>query len=366
MKAITVTAPSGILSNAILHIVQGLEQLGIDVFTDIDFHPGRQDGANNPGGLNIFPPYSVIQPTRFRKGVDLSHGPLFVDLTFGNPKDWGLLIAELAVRPVIFFNMNDNCTLMDYPQKWIVFSANHSKHAYKQGRQFPFSLGVSADLLSVIEKQSLLTRPRNGKILRNFRPSGNQNVRDVLDLALVPKLSKFFTVDSTFGSGLESYLDSMSSSSAILAYGGQLVFDYFETSPDTRSDQTEPQTPKETKHCRFQHFRGPVEILRWDGWRFYEACALGCCPFQLDFEKYGFSLPKPPIPWKEYIPIDLEEVSFLPLKLANEIGNNPDLLATIGSGAQQWLLDNASPVSLARFVLDTLVEVANSTLKDQT
>ncbi|MCK9387806.1 MAG: hypothetical protein M0Q22_05350 [Sulfuritalea sp.] len=365
MKAITVTAPSGILSNALLHIVQGLEQLGIDVLTDIDFRPGRPDGSDNEGGLNIFPPYSVLKPTRFRKGEDLSHGPLFIDLTFGNPSDWGALTAELAVRPVIFFNMNDNCTLMDYPPQWIVFSANHSKHAHKGGRLFPFSLGISADLLAVIEDRSLLTRPRNGKILRNFRPSGNQNVRDMLDLSLVPRLSKFFTVDRSFGSGLDGYLDSMSSSSAVLAYGGQLVFDYFDSDPDAGLEQATQQSPRETKHCRFQHFRGPVEILRWDGWRFYEACAFGCCPFQLDFEKYGFALPKPPVPWKEYIPIDLEDVSFLPLRLANEIGNRPDLFSTIGSAAQKWLIDNASPVSLARFVLDTIVDVANSTLADQ-
>jgi hypothetical protein len=363
MKAITVTAPSGILSNALLHIVQGLEQLGVDVYTDIDFRPGRRDGSGNEGGLNIFPPYSVIKPTRFRTSKDLSHGFLFIDLTFGNPSDWGALMEELAVRPVIFFNMNDNCTLMDYPPQWIVFSANHSKHAQKAGRQFPFSLGVSADLLAVIEERSLLTRPRNGKILRNFRPSGNQNVRDVLDLALVPRLSKFFTVDRSFGSGLESYLDSISSSSAILAYGGQLVFDYFESDADTVAEKGAQPSPRETKHCSFQHFRGPVEILRWDGWRFYEACAFGCCPLQLDFEKYGFSLPKPPIPWKEYIPIDLEEVSFLPLRLANEISNRPDLFSSIGSAAQQWLLENASPVSLARFVLETIVEEANSRLQ---
>jgi hypothetical protein len=158
----------------------------------------------------------------------------------------------------------------------------------------------------------------------------------------------------------------MSSSSAILAYGGQLVFDYFEPDHEGLQQQATGPSPRETKHCRFHHFRGPVEILRWDGWRFYEACAFGCCPFQLDFEKYGFSLPKPPIPWKEYIPIDLEEVSFLPARLANEIENRPDLFSSIGSAAHRWLIDNASPVSLARVVLETIIDVANSSLKNQT
>lgn len=365
MKAITVTAPSGVLSNALLHVVQGLEQMGIDVLTDVDFRPGRPDGSNNEGGFNIYPPYSVLKPTRFRNGKDLSHGPLFVDLTFGNPADWGPIIDALSVRPTIFFNMNDNCSLMDYPPQWIVFSANHSTHAHKRGKQFPFSLGVSADLLAIIEERSLLGRQRNGSIIRSFRPSGNQNVRDALDLTLVSRLSRFFAVDRSFGSGLDSYLDRMSSASAVLAYGGQFVYDYFDSNGEEGLEPTIEISPRETKQFRFHHFRGPVEILRWDGWRYYEACAFGCCPLQLDFDKYGFALPKPPIPWREYIPIDLEEVSFLPLRLANEIGNNPDLFASIGSAARQWLLDNASPVSLARFTLDTIVEVANSTLRGQ-
>ena len=363
MKAITVTAPSGILSNAILHVVQGLEQLGIDVLTDIDFRPGRPDGTNNDGGFNIFPPYSKVKPTRFRKGNDLSQGPLFVDLTFGKPSNWGPLMEALSSRPVIFFNMNDNCTLMDYPPQWIVFSANHSQHAHKEGKQFPFSLGVSADFLAAIEERAAHQMQRSRTIIRNFRPSGNQNVRDVLDLALLPGLSRFFPVDRSFGTGLDDYLARMSSAGAVLAYGGQFAFDYFESGADADRTRVKEPSPQETKFFRFHHFRGPVEVLRWDGWRFYEACALGCCPFQLDFDKYGFSLPKPPVAWKEYIPINLEEVNYLPLRLANEIANDPNYFSTIGAAARQWLLDHASPKPLAQFVLDTVVGVANSSLQ---
>jgi hypothetical protein len=366
MNTITVTAPSGILSNAILHVVQGLEQLGIDVLTDVDFRPGRTDGTQNDGGFNIFPPYSLVKPSRFRKDRDLSHGPLFVDLTFGNPSDWGALVDALSVRPVIFFNMNDNCTLMDYPPQWIVFSANHSRHAHKAGQQFPFSLGVSADLLAVIEERALFRKQRSRTIIRNFRPSGNQNVRDVLDLALLPGLSRFFDVDRSFGTGLEAYLDRMSTAGAVLAYGGQFVYDYFASSAGDDHGQTTKPSTAETKFFRFHHFRGPVEVLRWDGWRFYEACAFGCCPFQLDFDKYGFSLPRAPIAWKEYIPINLEEVNYLPHKLANEIANDPDYFSAIGSAARQWLLDHASPKPLAQFVLDTVVGIANSRLQELT
>jgi hypothetical protein len=277
---------------------------------------------------------------------------LFVDLTFGMPDNWGMITDALKIRPTIFFNMNDSCTLMDYPPQWIVFSANHSTHVQKGGRQFPFSLGVSADLLTLIEQQQLDQCPRNGKILRNFRPSFNQNVRDFLDLSLVPGLKRFFCVDHRFGTDMDTYLQNMSTASGVLAYGGQLVFDYFENTHPLAERQT-------SKQYGFDKFIGPVEVLRWDGWRFYEACAFGCAPFQLDFGKYGFSLPNPPEAWKEYIPIDLETVNLLPVTLTNRISAQPDLLQTIGSAARQWLLANASPRALAEFTLKTIIEIAD-------
>lgn len=365
MNIISITAPSGILCNAALHIIQGLEQLGIDVVTDTNVPLGGEDGRPETGGANIFSPYSVISPTRFRRSDDISQGPLFVDLTYGMPSDWGALVEAMSRRPVIFLNMNDNCTLMDYPQQWIVFSANHSKHAQKGGRQFPFPLGVSADLLTIIDQKRLLDRPRNGRIIRNFRPSANQNTRDTLDLALVPQLARFFHVDTSFGSDLDQYIHNMSSASAVLAYGGQFIFDYFEPSnmPDEHNAAT--ALASATKQYRFTHFRGPVEVLRWDGWRFYEACAFGCAPFQLNFEKYGFSLPRPPQAWQDYIPIDLEEVSFLPCKLLNELRSDPDYLANIGASARKWLDDNTSPIGLAKYVLETLGSVANAALQGQ-
>jgi hypothetical protein len=348
IPAITVTAPSGQLSNALLHIVQGLERLGVDVLTDLEFQPGRTDGVGNSGGFNIYPPYSLLTPTRFRKSSDLGHGPLFVDLTFGNPKDWGMVAAEMAKRPVILFNMNDNCTLASYPDTWIVFTANHSHHASMSGRHFPFQLGVSQDLLTLIEQQQLATRPRDGSVLRNFRPSWNQNVRDMLDLAMVPALTRHFHVRRSLGGSLEQYLDGMSAASAVLAYGGQLVFDYFKD-----------DAPAQSVHCKFPRFKGPVEVMRWDGWRFYEACAFGCAPLQLDFTKYGFSLPAPPKAWQEYIPVDLEEISFLPQKLALEVRADPQFFARIGAGARQWLLREAAPEATARHVLATLARVAD-------
>lgn len=358
MNVVTVTAPSKIISNALLHIVQGLEKLGVTILTDVPIPGGDLPGRPETGGANIFPPYSVLAPTRFQHSVDLSHGPLFIDLTYGYPADWGAIIEAMAKRPVLFFNMNDSCTLMDYPPQWVVFSANHSKFAQKGGRQFPFPLGVSGDLLAVIDQKNLLHRPRNGKIIRNFRPSANQNTRDALDLALVPALARLFHVDTSFGSDLERYLDKMSSASAVLAYGGQFVFDYFEAEVDENSQAR--KGARETKQYKFTQFRGPVEVLRWDGWRYYEACAFGCAPFQLNFEKYGFSLPKPPQAWRDYIPIDLEEVSFLPHKLLNEIRANPDYLATIGASARKWLDENTSPVALAKYVLDTLASLTNA------
>lgn len=365
MNAINVTAPSRLLSNALLHIVQGFEQLGIDVNTDLEIPDGDFSGRPETGGANIYPPYSVMAPTRFRKSNDLTQGALLVDLTYGLPADWGAYVATMGARPVIFFNMNDNCTLMDYPAPWIVFSANHSKHAQKGGRQFPFPLGVSADLLSVIDQKKLLERPRNGKIIRNFRPSGNQNTRDTLDLALVPQLARIFHVDTSFGTGLDQYLDNMSSASAVLAYGGQFIYDYFETTATPGENDASAPPQRSTKQYRFSHFRGPVEVLRWDGWRYYEACAFGCAPFQLDFEKYGFSLPTPPQAWRDYIPINLEEVSFLPYKLLNELRHEPDYLATIGRSARKWLEETSSPVMLAKYVLDTIGGLADTALQNQ-
>lgn len=348
IPAITVTAPSGQLSNALLHIVQGLEMLGIDVLTDLDFQPGRTDGVGNSGGFNIYPPYSLIAPTRFRKSADLGHGPMFVDLTFGNPKDWGVIAQEMSRRPVIIFNMNDNCTLANYPEHWIIFTANHSHHASMSGRHYPFQLGISRDLLALIEQQQLAQRPRDGSVLRNFRPSWNQNVRDVLDLAMVPALSRHFHVRRSLGGSLDGYLAGMSSASAVLAYGGQFIFDYFTD-----------ENPGQSVHCKFPQFIGPVEVMRWDGWRFYEACAFGCAPLQLDFAKYGFSLPVPPTPWQDYIPIDLETVSFLPQKLALEVRADPDFFTRIGAGARQWLLRHAAPEAAARYVLTTLGKIAD-------
>ncbi|MBN1406003.1 MAG: glycosyltransferase family 1 protein [Candidatus Omnitrophica bacterium] len=95
---------------------------------------------------------------------------------------------------------------------------------------------------------------------------------------------------------------------------------------------------------------GPMRILQWDSFRFWESLAAGCIAFHLDFEKYAFCMPVMPKNWKHYIGIDMEN----PQEAAERIADSFKDLERISTEGKAWALENYGPVPAALRLLNTI------------
>jgi hypothetical protein len=89
---------------------------------------------------------------------------------------------------------------------------------------------------------------------------------------------------------------------------------------------------------------------QWDGWRFWESLAAGCAGLMLDFDKYGVQLPVQPENWKHYVGLDLDH---LPRDL-ERLTADPSTLATIGAAGRSWVLQNYTPIPMAKLFLKVI------------
>ncbi len=223
--------------------------------------------------------------------------------------------------------------------------AAHENRLWKpQGVRIPIGFGLSS---AMIRKNSALsaTQPRVERILYNFRPSLNQHLRAALDLTLLPRLERQFTVhrDQTNpGRWNDEYYNLLGSSLGCLAYGGTF-------------GQNLSSNAYLMKNERFRTFMGCIDIqrdpvvLRWDSWRFWESLVCGCLTIHLDFEQYGFELPVMPINWQHYVGLDLASLEQDLERMMDERIR----LQEIGWNGRQWVIENYSPQAVAKRFVET-------------
>ena len=316
-------------------LMQGLVQLGHKVFSNIPVSMIRSTGIGRP--------FSEFHSEDIEITSDLSKGHLIVD-AFDGLGPFTKTLTESAKRnKIVLINMNDAVGWVDYDDNFLVFAGHFNRFAQRHGRIFPIGFGVSQEAIELSNQYEFVERADG--ILRNFRPSYGQSVRNSLDLSLIPKLAKYFSITDKI-SLPEQYIQNLKTHKACLSYCG----DFYR---DLRLNPWFLEHAKDNS-LSFKKLANEPVILRFDSWRYYEAALFGTCPITLDFEKYGLDTSSNPTAWKEYIPIDLSELDANVLKMVSSINDDPMYFERIGSNARDWVMQNHSPKATALRVLDTM------------
>lgn len=239
-------------------------------------------------------------------------------------------------KPVFVLYMQDDANLVRFPEGLTIFSSHRNKFACFERDALPLPFSLSLDIITRSEQFFAAGPIRKQLAIRNFRPSYNQAIRDLLDLALVPLLSEVLEVTDTLLFD-DAYAEQLSTSQMVLAYGGTLYPD-FSIAPNLRA-------------VRFEVFKERAAVFRWDSWRFWESLVFGCATLQLDFERYGFVLPHAPTPWVHYIPLDLADIPGVVRRIGEGMEEDAGFLTKIGEQGRAWVLDRYHPVKRALEIL---------------
>jgi len=302
------------LSHICLCLADGLNQLGIPVFSNIEvqvtpsFQLGNAQGmVPNNAALIIVD----IQENEIKKG-------LAFDLGFFHPR-------------ILVFSMSDTVGNFYFGDEIICFCTHENKYYRNSGKRFPWAFGISSFMIEESEKNK--ADKRGNIILKNFRPSANQDIRNCLALIFLPLLEKNIEIDDRVGN---DHFERLASYIGCLAYGGYLAVNLRKN--DFFANKQECAAGK-----KITFLKEPV-ILRWDSWRFWESLTCGCLTFHLDFDKYGFMLPVMPENWKHYIGLNLEDIKGDVERLMDERDKIPE----IAENGRTWALAHYSPLATAK------------------
>ncbi len=244
----------------------------------------------------------------------------------------------------VIHSMSDTSFSMMTPPSTLAFFSHENRFLQIQGRRAPWAFGLTRERIdSCAGRGEFASRKR--ELLRNFRPSLSQSVRESLDLALLPNLQKHFSINREINP--DNHYSRLQSSVGCLAYGGAYRTDL------TRNDHLR-ELPSNTAlrewSSRVVFHQDPV-ILRWDSWRWWESLASGCLTLQLDLEKYGFLLPVMPERWKHYVPIDLSD----PAGTVSQMMERESEWEAMASQGRQWAIDNYGPKPTAERFIRTVL-----------
>lgn len=220
-----------------------------------------------------------------------------------------------------------------------------------QGMRIPWGFGLEEQQISQLEGGPPLSQ-RNRSILRNFRPTINQGVRQALDLGLVPHLEEHFAIDRHIDDGelfVDDYVRKLKSTYGCLAYGGHF-FEDLRLHPHLREGL-------DMDNLAHFEFKDPVVVTRWDSWRFWESLAAGTLTFQLDFETYGLDLLERPVAWQHYVPVQFSD----PGACVRRVVGDPQGMAEIAAAGAAWMREKYSPLAQAvRFLQVALATYGRS------
>lgn len=288
----------------------GLKGLGIPVASSLD----RNDEALGGAGLVV---------------GDISEFEVC-------PKECNGVVGFAASHPgrSVLLCMSDAANSLGFPDSMLVFAAHEHARVKPSGRRIPWAFGLNDEVLRKIEA-AYGRGPRKPVFIRNFRPSFNQSVRQMLDLAFVRNLAEHFEIDASFddsGRFNDGHYARLCGSLGCLAYGGEFADDV------TKNSLLREPGPA----GRSIVGDGPV-IVRWDSWRFWESMASGCLTVTLDFDEYGFQLPVRPANGIHYVGIRLHRLD----ETLGLLRGDRSRLAEIASQGRQWAIANYAPVPAA-------------------
>lgn len=298
-------------------LASGLRKLSIPVFSNII--------------------HSLFEP----KPIELLSDSLYVFQVTAKSysSDYMQAIADYPTHHKVIICTADMSNELVTPPDILSFVAHENRFLRVIGHRKAWAFGLSDNILSQASNNTPFPARRK-VVLRNFRPSFNQSVRNCLDLCLLPHLKKHFEIDWEIS---DQHFTKLKTYFGCLAYGGHF----------RENLMRNPffATREEYQHYghAFTYLKEPV-ITRWDSWRFWESLAAGCLTFHLDFEKYGFQLPVMPIAWKHYIPIDLED----PKGTVEQLMDRMSELSTISCQGQVWAKQNYAIDAATQRFLDSV------------
>ena len=124
--------PSGRGSQTTGSLIQGLHTLGYPTNSNISL-------VNNLDSNAAFPPFGSSNPDYVNVTNNFSSGILVVDVTHGWGKFEQSLVARSKNNKIILINMHDVVNMIDYDEKFIVFSPHQNLNAQRKGNIFPLS-----------------------------------------------------------------------------------------------------------------------------------------------------------------------------------------------------------------------------------
>jgi hypothetical protein len=264
--------------------------------------------------------------------------------TFYRHPSFVTLLAGLRARRLLLISQSDqnsdlwnDVTIDGRPV--LLLATAENRHFRPRGERLPWAFGLSQAIIDAVRPRA----ERPDGILRNFRPSLAQDVRLMLDLALLPHLEPHFRIDRALdeaGHGRHGHFARLAAAEACLAYGGALRED-ISRNPAFGITEASP-------------FLADPVVLRWDSWRFWEALVSGCAAIHLDLERYGLMLPVMPEPWRHYVPIDLAEPRATAERILAERGRLPE----IGAAGRDWALSHYAPRPVAERLIAIACEYA--------
>lgn len=293
--------------------------------------------------------YSNVQDARFRfqEISSFKEGLMVFSVTEDVYSD-NLMEAIEGFKPgvkVIHSMADISCTMLT-PKGVPTFIAHENAFLTIPGVRIPWAFGLSRERLAACSNQVTFSE-RKRVVLRNFRPSGGQSVRECLDLSLMPHLEANFEIDRAISK--DNHFERLSTYVGCLAYGGAFRADL----------RLNPYILDLPSNAAMKHwsslvtFANETVVIRWDSWRWWESLASGCLTFHLDFEKYGFLLPVMPEPWVHYVPIDLSD----PKGTVSRLTDSESKWAEIAAAGKQWALDHYSPRPTAARFIKTIASI---------
>ncbi len=322
-KGVYFQADSSTFSYAATCLADGLNQLGIPIFSNIDY---------------LEP---LITDFSFKRSKDPSlpnkAACLLLDLQETASFNNKIVSIESSHDCFLALCMQDDVCVFCLQGPAALLCTHENRFRDLEGPRIPIGFGLSTAML----RRSIHITPdriRKKQFLRNFRPSYNQEVRACLDLVLVPVLEELCKVESRLAGSerwSEEYFSLLEENLGCLAYGGCLAQDLSQNDYFRRLESCDHN---------LVNFHNQTVVLRWDSWRFWEALVFGCAAVQLDFERYGFKLPVMPENWQHYIGINLADVRSDLERMMDERTK----LSEIAWNGRQWAIQNYSPVAVAR------------------
>ncbi len=89
----------------------------------------------------------------------------------------------------------------------------------------------------------------------------------------------------------------------------------------------------------------PRRANQWESWRLWETWSAGAAVLQLDFEKFGISLPVQPRNQEHYIGVYRDHRD---RELFTRLLDDPGWLAQVAANGREWARTHYNPVATAR------------------